>query len=154
MRFSHTNLLILSGLIWLGVGCMLFPKGLEFVFSSLEQSALYISVLTGFLGKNIAAGIWILLALVLGYYKGKFVLSKTVLRAARNLESLANPAKVGDLFSRNYLILIAVMMGIGMGMNFLGVPIDMRGFIDIAVGAALIYGSILYFRTARALSQA
>jgi len=37
-------------------------------------------------------------------------------------------------------------MGLGMGIRYFGVPVDVRGLIDVAVGSALINGAMLYFR--------
>jgi hypothetical protein len=41
------------------------------------------------------------------------------------------------------------MMMLGMIFRYLPIPIDVRGFIDLAIGSALMNGAMLYFRAAR-----
>jgi hypothetical protein len=45
--------------------------------------------------------------------------------------------------------LIGAMVGLGVTLRFLPIPVDLRGFIDTAVGSALVNGAMLYFHIAR-----
>ncbi len=78
----------------------------------------------------IEGSIWIALAVIVGLAKGHFVLSKTVHRMREKAPGV------------KYLLLIGLMVSMGMALRF--VPNQVRGFIDIAVGHALLYGGVLY----------
>ena len=89
----------------------------------------------------------IVLACGIGYIKGKFVISKSTKRNIERLQNMPHPIKITQLYSTQYYCLIAGMMGLGMLLNVLGIPKDVRGFIDTAIGFALIEGSLVAFRT-------
>jgi hypothetical protein len=95
----------------------------------------------------------IALSLFIGYMKGKHVLGKSAKRVAGRICNLPNPANLFTIYSRGYCLLILGMVGLGMGIKYLGIPNDVRGVIDVAIGAALINGSLLYFRMAYALKS-
>lgn len=78
----------------------------------------------------IDGGLWIGLAIAVGLAKGHFVLSKTVKRMREERPGLRS------------VLLIGLMVGMGMSLRF--VPNQVRGFIDVAVGHALLYGAGLY----------
>jgi hypothetical protein len=44
------------------------------------------------------------------------------------------------------------MILLGLSMRFMPILIDVRGVIDVAIGFALLNGSMLYFRLARNVS--
>jgi hypothetical protein len=76
-----------------------------------------------------------------------FVISKTTLRNIMRLQTLPQPVHIKDLYPLPYYILVGGMMGLGILMNTLAVPKDVRGLIDAAVGFALIEGSLVAFRS-------
>ena len=45
------------------------------------------------------------------------------------------------------------MMGIGMIFKYLPLSVDIKGFIDFTIGAALINGAMLYIREAIKVSK-
>ncbi len=45
------------------------------------------------------------------------------------------------------------MIGLGVMIKVLDVPTDLRGWIDTAIGAALINGAVIYFQHAYQLKQ-
>lgn len=89
----------------------------------------------------------IVLACSIGYVKGKFVISKSTLRNVQRLQTMPQPIKLIQLYPVSYYCLIAGMMSLGMLMNITGIPKDVRGLIDAAIGFALIEGSLVAFRT-------
>lgn len=121
--------LLLSGAIWLGIGGMLLYKGLKFLTAIAEQ------------GREQGALALIAIGLIIGFIKGRVVLSRVVNR----VKSMSEPIAFGELFNLRYLILIGTMMLIGVAMRF--VRIDIRGTVDVAIGAALINGAMLYIRS-------
>lgn len=127
MKCEQQKLIIFSGMIWLAAGIFLLNLGLNLL--STEPLVL------------------IPLALIVGIAKGRFVLKKSALRVVNRIRSLPNPAPITQAYSLAYILLIASMVGIGMLIKFFECPNDIRGFVDTAIGAALIQGSLHYFRS-------
>ena len=136
MRFSHRTMITLSGLVWLAVGLVLLPLGLRFLAQE-ENITLSIGL--------------IVLGLTVGYFKGKKVLAKVAVAQATRIATLPNPAPVSQLYTPRYYLLLASMIGLGMAVKWL--PLPVRGFIDVAVGSALINGAMTFFRLCGKASQ-
>jgi hypothetical protein len=136
---KHTTLIGFSGITWFLVGLFLLSKGLSLIalHESDQQMAL----------------IYIFAGLLVGFIKGRFVLSKTVHRLVSRIVALSMPVALKDVYSRGYLLLIAGMMGLGFLFKWLPIPLPWKGFIDVAIGSALINGAILFFRNALAYRQ-
>jgi len=73
---------------------------------------------------------------------------KTVKKVIARIVSFGASIKLTELFSVRYLLLIALMVALGVSLRFLGLPTDVHGLIDVAIGSALINGSMIYFRLA------
>jgi hypothetical protein len=86
---------------------------------------------------------------MIGFAKGRLVLSKTVDRVVKRIRSLQVPIRASQIYARSYWILIGSMVALGFAMRFLPIPLDARGLIDVAIGSALVNGAMLYFRAAR-----
>lgn len=152
LKLSHAALVFLSGLVWFAVGCFLLPLGLKLLMASTQPSDAYtplIAMLSQHLGgAQQVALILIAAGLLIGYYKAKYVLSKSVRRSIARIQALPNPSSLLSMYSRAYLILLAVMVGLGISIKFFGVPNDIRGAIDVAIGAAMLNGAMIFFRNA------
>ncbi len=153
MKFSHRSLILLSSALWLSIGIFLLSKGLNFIVLSSqmpELSGFLMHKATSFFPENRekAALFLIATALLVGFIKGRFVLSKTVKRVIARIASLPNPAPLSQLYSFRYYLIIVGMMGLAMLLKWLPIGVDMRGWVDVAVGSALINGATLYFRLA------
>lgn len=135
-----------SGVTWLGIGTMLLYKGVRFLSLGIDDpnslSHLWATPAQG-------AAVLAALGFLVGYLKGLFVLSKTVKRVADRIRSLPEPLDWRAVYAKGYWFLIGGMVLLGASLRFLPIPIDVRGFIDLAVGSALIRGALLYFRAAR-----
>lgn len=159
LKLSHAALVLISGLVWLAVGLFLFPLGLKLLVGSAtayvfsENSYPLISLLTPYLGPQQAAIFLIVIGLFIGQLKGKTVLNKSIQRSIKRIKTFPNPTSITNLYSYPYLILLISMVGLGISIRYFGVPNDIRGFIDVAVGAALIRGALNYFREAQALRK-
>jgi hypothetical protein len=131
---SHRAWISISGLIWALAGLLLLYKGLK-ILSDLPNKE--------------AATWWIVAGLVIGFLKGRFVLAKTVQRISNRILSLPLPIPFINAYPKSYYLLISFMMALGIVMRF--VPDQWHGFIDVAVGSALMNGAMLYFRVSRNL---
>jgi len=126
----------LSGALWFVIGLFLMYKGLFFISSASGHVNNWI----------------IFFALMIGFLKGRFVLVKTVQKVVLRIRSLPSPIRFSQVYPKSYWILIGSMMMLGMALRYLPIPISVRGFVDLAIGSALMNGSMLYFRAARAKS--
>jgi hypothetical protein len=156
MRMSRVAWIALSGAVWFLVGAGLLIVGMDrIVFKAqmdVHETTSWIASLSGWMGgREQAALLLILIALLIGVIKGRFAMGRAVVRVTKRLQALAEPLSLGQVYSKGYLLLIAGMVGLGMGMKALGLSSEIRGFIDIAVGSALMNGALLYFRAAFAL---
>jgi len=156
MKLRHSHAIILSGVVWMAVGILLLTRGIQYlviagnqVIGGTHQGFSLIQFFSRF-SKDTeqAALIVIVLALVLGFIKGRFVLKKTVNRVVNRIHSYPSPIPLTKIYSKGYFILLFSMAFIGMAFKILPIPTDIKGFIDFAIGAALINGSMLYYRSA------
>lgn len=154
MNFKHSTLIILSGLVWLVVGSSLLTLGLNLILDGTQTGQLltapypWLEGLAPLFGSlEYAAVILIALSLFIGYFKGRYVLARSAEKGVIHIRKQSEPAPLHQMYSMKNYILIAGMMGLGMSIKTLGIPSDIRGFIDIAVGAALLQGAMAYFKS-------
>lgn len=155
MKFSHRQLIILSGIVWFAVGVFLLNVGLKLILEPIfaaqakEGNEIFMSSLGSALGgKEQAALFTIILALVVGYFKGRYVLGKSARRGVERILSFPNPTSLLNVYSAKYYILLGTMIGLGILIKVLNVPSDLRGWVDVAIGAALLNGAMIYFQYA------
>ncbi len=157
MQVRHKTLRILSGCVWFIIGLSLLRLGISLLMNCMESEHLHsawLSYCTRIIGsKPEAIAFLIAGGLFLGYIKGKTVLKKSALESCTRIERYENPTLANIYTLKNY-ILIAVMISLGMLMKIFHLPNDIRGFIDVAVGTALMQGSLFYFRFQSALNSA
>jgi hypothetical protein len=153
MRLSKATWIAISGIIWFVVGIGLLTLGLNFIVYKAqvdvnETTSLIarISPIAG--GREQAALALITVGLIIGFIKGRFVLVKTVKRVVERILSLDVPLKLSKIYSRGYLLLIGCMIVLGLSMKWFGLPAEVRGLIDVAIGSALMNGASSYFRSA------
>jgi hypothetical protein len=154
MKLQPRTLLFIAGALWFAVGLWLLKLGINFLIdaTNADPSPAFLAWFKSLSGEAEKGVLFLLvLALIIGFFKGRFVLSKTVNKTS---ERLTHANSITALFTPKYLILLGVMMGIGLSIRFLGVPLDIRGFVDVAVGSALVNGAMLYFRKAISLKTA
>lgn len=153
MQVSHRTLLILSGMIWLAVGIFLTQLGVNLLSEILNPNSMtktaFIYSLAGWMGGlDQAFFCLVMIALVVGFAKGKFILAKSAQKGVERIQQMPNPSPITKIYNARYYILLGGMMGLGMIIKVLGVPNDIRGPIDLAIGFALLNGSKVYFRQA------
>lgn len=150
MQCKHKTLFFLSGTLWLGIGVMLLTFGLRFLMEILitygSQKPILLKILIKLFNVTQENGIVILItmALMLGFFKGKFILAKSAKREMQRISDLPNPISIKYIYSKKYYFLILSMVFLGFLIRFL--PLDIRGFIDITIGSALINGARVFYR--------
>ena len=149
MRFTPFMAVLFSGATWLSVGVFLMNKGLSLLAVPAEKSSSLVRWLSSMAGSlEQAILILICLGLFIGFMKGRYVLSKTVMRMTDRFYSFEGKIQWSKLYPLSYALLIVMMVGLGISMRWLPIAQEVRGFVDIAIGAALIQGAVLYFRQA------
>jgi hypothetical protein len=151
MRLSHVRMIVLSGAVWLLIGLFLLIKGLSLLVTAAHLTAkpFLIKPLMALAGtREQAALLLVAVSLIVGFLKGKFVLTKTVRRGVERIFSFPSPVPLSKIYSWSAYLVIFLMMGMGMLMRALPISGDVRGAVDVAIGAALINGALFYFRCA------
>lgn len=158
MRLSKATWIAISGMIWFIIGVGLLTLGLNFIvckaqieFQETTSLIAKIAPLAG--GREQAALTLIVIGLIIGFIKSRFVLAKTVRRVVERIVLLNPPIKFSQVYGKGYLLLIAGMVLLGLSMKWLGLPLEIRGTIDVAIGSALMNGAVAYFRNAFAVQK-
>lgn len=145
-------------MVWFVVGVGLLTLGMHFIvglaqihFSDTTSWVARLTPIAG--GREQAALALIIVGLIFGFIKGRYVLVKTVRRVGERILSLPEPVKIQHVYSKGYLMLIGGMVLLGMSLKWLQIPPDLRGVVDVAIGSALMNGSLLYFRMALAVHK-
>lgn len=148
MNLSLKSIFRLSALTWILVGGFLLSLGIRLLTGDLQSDhGSLVEYFANLLGtKDNALILLTTLGLFIGYCKGRFVLKKTVTKQVRRLRNINRPLSIGDLYTKKYLILIALMISLGFLLRALPIHPDVRGVIDLAIGAALLFGASNYFR--------
>ncbi len=155
MKLSPRVAIFFSGFLWIAIGVLLLIKGINYLVlaGSLHLKGMkgvpLLSEIDRF-SKNPeqSALILVCLGLALGIFKGRVMMKRAVVRVVRRIHSLPAPIPLTALYSRGYLMLIGGMTLIGISFKYLPFPLDIKGFVDFTIGAALINGAMLYFRAA------
>ena len=155
-RVSHSTLYALSGVVWLGIGLMLLNTGLVLMMGGFQEKPFSFEYYSGFFswlssicsGPDNAAIVLIGVSLATGFFKGRFILQKTTQKSFERISALPNPTSITNLYTRLNLVVIMGMMALGMTIGYFGLPFDIRGAIDTAVGCALMQGAVNYFHYA------
>lgn len=157
MKLSHVKLILISGLVWFGIGIYLLQLGFNLLLEG-AHNPIYIDqypllkALAPYTGSFEAAIILlVVIALLIGYYKGRYVLGKSARRGVNRILTFSNPAPFHYIYSAKYYILLGSMVALGISIKFMGLSHDVRGLIDTIIGSALINGSMIYFRLAQSL---
>ncbi|MBA3603402.1 MAG: hypothetical protein H0W50_07130 [Parachlamydiaceae bacterium] len=147
-KLSHSKMAFFSGAIWMAIGVFLLQLGLNLLFkpAAAGESIPLLNLLLGFISATEAAILITVVALYIGFLKGKYILTKTANRTLDQIRSLPNPGPLHQIYDKKYYILIGIMVMLGMSIKYMGIPNDIRGAIDVIIGSALINGAAYYFR--------
>lgn len=158
-RFSSKphGLIAISGMLWFAVAVFLLGKGLFQLVSlifSLENASGICHRLVASLGSiQKVILLYVGAALFVGLLKAKMVLSKVVEVTVHTVMSQSDSLSLKTIFTPRYLRLIMSMMCLGMALNWIGLSTDIRAFICVTIGSALMNGSFIYFRVSTELAK-
>jgi len=137
---NKSQLYNLAGSVWGVVGLFLTARGAWMYQQAMtEQQATQQAVI-----------ISIIVALIIGGAKGKFVLTKTARRNKTRIDQLAEPLKTHQVYDKAFYFFIIGMMALGFLLRtfneFLG------GYVVVAaiycgIGVALMVSSLVYWKS-------
>lgn len=142
MRLSNQAMKGLAFTLWLIGGLVLCIRGTQYLTDSSAMSNM--GLLVGL----------IIAALVIGFGKGKFVLSKTSAKNIERIEQFNEPKKPIQVYSARSWIMITLMVGISVALTFFNVDKVVRGPINLGIGFALIISSLAYLKALNPAKQA
>ena len=136
---NKQRLIQVAGLIWVIVGVFLIYRGSGlYNLAATEQNTSKETIIFS-----------LILGVVLGIVKGKFVLSKTARRNRDRINQLTPPLKIHNIFSGPFYGFIAGMMALGFLLRTFNTYLG--GYVVVAaiycgVGMALIAASYVYWK--------
>lgn len=132
--------------IWGLVGTGLLIAGGAFLFGNRS-----LSVLNGEMAVSWQAEIiGVAIALVIGFIKGRFVLTKVARKYIARILTLPESSPFYMTFSPKSWFMVLGMMLLGRLIRALGAPHLLVGSIYVAVGFALVLGCLTYIKTPQA----
>jgi hypothetical protein len=145
VRLSGTQLKGLAFALWLLGGLVMVWRGGLFLMQALTQTA----------GASPALlALVVLVALIIGAAKGKFVLSKTSRRNIERLDALTEPQRPIHVYSIRSWMMILLMVMISVSLTLFHAPELLRGAVNLGIGAALIISSLAYAKSLTAPASA
>lgn len=152
--------IILSGAMWLGIGTWLLCIGLNLLVEASQVDSFIVNyyplldILAPVFG-GLENTIIILIAagLLIGQAKGRTALKKAAIKSIQRISQLREPLSLTQVYTPRYFALVGIMMFLGISIKFFGVPGDIRGLIDVAVGSGLITGGVFYLSHAFKCSE-
>lgn len=159
LKFKPSTAVFIAGTLWLFIGVFLMNLGLRLIadqailLASENKISLIGELMKMFGGSHEAAVALIGIALVIGYFKGRFVLAKTVAKMVARISTFQNSIPFYKIWSPKFYLLVGAMITLGFLFRLFGLPVDIRGLIDLAVGAALVNGAVLYFKHASLMKK-
>lgn len=146
MEITRNTHLKVAFFIWGLVGTGLLIAGGAFLFGNRS-----LSVLNGEMAVSWQAEIiGVAIALVIGFIKGRFVLTKVARKYIARILTLPESSPFYMTFSPKSWFMVLGMMLLGRLIRALGAPHLLVGSIYVAVGFALVLGCLTYIKTPQA----
>jgi len=138
MRVSQRTLLVLAAFVWFAGGIALLLKG-----SALIKNAYAIDA------QSLWAPAALLLGVIAGLLKAKFLFSKSCKKNIQRIRSLANP-HVWHCFRPGMLIFLAIIIPAGAWMSRAAAGnytyLCLVGALDLSIAFALLTSSIVFLQ--------
>lgn len=133
-RLNTARLKGLAFLLWFLGGVILAWRGVSFWLSAPQTPDVTLLAM-------LAAG-----ALIIGWGKGQFVLSKTARRNLDRLDAMTRPMRPIHVYGLRSWIIIGVMVLISLSLTWFGLDVLWRGAINLGIGISLLISSLVYVR--------
>jgi hypothetical protein len=137
---NKKKLIQIAGGVWICVGAFLTIRGIGlFDLATSQQGA-----------TSTGVTISVILGLIVGGAKGKFVLSKTAKKNKARINGLEEPVNIGQTFAKPFYGFIVGMMGLGFLLRAFNEPLGgyvVVGGIYCGIGAALMVSSLVYWKS-------
>lgn len=134
IKLSSLKMKSLALILWLTGGFILLGRGVTFLLQNPEPPSSMLLIFS------------IVLAVVIGLAKGKFVLSKTSQKNIERIDAFTEPKAPIHVYSVRSWIIISLMVLISLSLTFFNAPALVRGAVNIGIGAALIVSSLAYMK--------
>ncbi len=134
---SMHSQVLLAGLLWSAVGSALGVMGVAWTVAAVHGAS--------------RAGLH-LLAIAAGWLKGRLVLSRSARRTLARIEERGNGRCLGGFLSWWSWLLVASMILVGRLLRSSGLPGSVLGPIYLAIGVALVTGSLTFWQARRRLT--
>lgn len=85
-------------------------------------------------------------AILVGWVKGRFILSRTSRRNIARLDAIEVPLRPVQVYTVRSWGLIALFVLAGLSLGWMGAPLLWRGAVGVAVGLGLVLSSFAYVR--------
>lgn len=148
---SKKQAIICAGTFMFFGGVSLFTKGVA-LSSKIEVFSFPFSVAHGYFDFKGTLFFIALVATFLGFLKGRFVISKTVSQNVERIKALAKDPFFFEFYAPKTWVILFAMVLLARTISSLDIPLELRIILDIAVGTALFYGSMLFFFHARKIA--
>ncbi|MDH4378638.1 MAG: hypothetical protein QE263_01860 [Vampirovibrionales bacterium] len=132
IKLGKTGLIRLAQWLWLAGGVSLLLAGVNRLSGSMGEISQ--PVLLGSL----------VVAVIIGAAKGRFVLGKTAKRNLDRLNAITEPQKLVHVYNTRSWIMIGLMLVISASLTWFAAPMLWRGVVNVAVGLALMVSSRVY----------
>jgi len=148
---KKSSLKTFAGIIWVAAGGMLLFRGTKMLYGvwTLDKEFVEGAEAT----THTMLIVYALIGLVVGAAKGFFVLSKSAKRNSDRIDRIEGPVRPWQVFALKFIPLIAVMIGMGLGIRFLAANTEVTwiswggcGAVYVGIGAALFASSLVYFK--------
>lgn len=134
----------MAGGVWFLAGALLLLLGMHFIMSGVYIPGAGASTK----GREQTALFLVMGGLFAGFLKGRLLLIRIASKMTARLLSSQGPCSFFEAYRKQDLLLTGAMMVLGGLLTFLPIPLEIRGFIDVTVGAALMNSAPFYFRSA------
>ena len=137
---NKKKLIQIAGGVWVCVGAFLAIRGIGmFDLATSQQGATSKGVI-----------ISVIIGLIVGGAKGKFVLSKTAKKNKARINGLEEPVNIGQTFAKPFYGFIVGMMVLGFLLRAFNESLGgyvVVGGIYCGIGAALMVSSLVYWKS-------
>lgn len=136
LRIKPKHLRGLAFFLWFAGGIVLTLRGIFWLFNpqTISHQGIPYLLTLGLMG------------LGLGFFKGKFILSRASARNLERLDKIETPQKPIYVYTLKTWLFLCVMFMLAISFNVGWIPLKthLRGALNFAIGSALIWSSFTY----------